>query len=99
MKHTDAVRKLLLSISKAARAEAAPALAQLNFNTAPRHEAVPAIEPGYVPAPGYWSWTGYRHIWVRSRTMVKRVGYRWESDHWEQRDLVDYRHPANGLTV
>ncbi len=99
MKHTDAVRRLLLSMSKAARAAAAPALAQLNFNIAPRYDAVPAIEPGDVLAPGYWGWNGYRHIWVRSRTMVKRVGYRWESDHWEQRDLADYRHPANGLTV
>lgn len=102
MKHTDAVRRLLLSMSKAARAAAAPAFAQINFNIAPpapRYEAVPAIAPGYVRAPGYWGWNGYRHIWVRSRTMTQRVGYRWETDHWKQRDLADYRHTANGLTV
>ncbi len=99
MKRANAVRSLLLSMLLAAGTAAAPAFAQINFNIsiappAPQFEAVPAIVPGYVWAPGYWAWSGDRHIWVRGRTIVQRVGYRWEPDRWEQRELVYFRHPG-----
>lgn len=99
MKRTNFVRILLLSMFLAASAAAAPAFAQINFNViiappAPRYEAVPAMAPGYVWAPGYWAWNGDRHIWVHGRTIVERVGYRWEPDRWEQRDHAYYRHPG-----
>jgi len=99
MKHANFVRSLLLSMLMAAGAAAAPAFAQINFNViiappAPQYEAVPAIAPGYVWAPGYWGWNGDRHIWVRGRPIVERVGYRWEPDRWEQRGPAYYRHPG-----
>lgn len=99
MKPTNAVRSLLLSMSIAASAAAAPAFAQISFNIviappAPQYEAAPAIAPGYVWAPGYWAWSGDRHIWVRGRTIVQRVGYRWEPDRWDQRNGAYFRHPG-----
>jgi hypothetical protein len=85
------MRNLSLSLLLAAGAFAAPAYAQINFNIniappAPQHEVVPAISPGHIWAPGYWGWTGERHVWIRGRTIVQREGYRWEPDRWEQRD-------------
>ena len=99
MKPIKAVRSVLLSMLLAAGAAAAPAFAQISFNIviappALQYEAVPVIAPGYVWAPGYWAWSGDRHIWVRGRTIVHRVGYRWEPDRWEQRDHAYYRHPG-----
>jgi hypothetical protein len=75
------------------------ALAQVSFNIqvgppAPLYEPVPAMGPGYVWAPGYWAWHGDRHIWIHGRTMVQRVGYRWQPDVWEQRSNNYYRHPG-----
>lgn len=99
MKLANAVRILLLSLLTAASTAAAPAFAQITFNItiappAPRFEVVPAIAPGYVWAPGYWAWNGDRHIWVRGRTIVQRVGHRWEPDRWEERDHAFFRHPG-----
>ena len=77
----------------------APAFAQVTFNITvgpppPQYEVVPVMPYGYVWAPGYWAWHGDGHIWIRGRTMVQRVGYRWEPDVWEQRDNRYYRHPG-----
>ena len=82
----------------AASAFAAPAYAQVSFNIsiappAAQYEVVPVISPGYVWAPGYWGWSGDRHIWIRGRTIVQRDGYRWEPDRWDQRDR-NYFHTA-----
>jgi len=101
MKRANLVRSLLvLSAMLAAGAAAAPAFAQISFNIiiappAPQYETVPVMAPGYVWAPGYWGWNGDRHIWVRGRTIVQRVGYRWEPDRWEQRGNAYYRHPGD----
>lgn len=83
--------KLLLALALAAGAYAAPACAQINIYVslappAPQYEVVPAIPPGYVWAPGYWAWTGERHVWIRGRSIVQREGYRWQPDRWEERD-------------
>jgi hypothetical protein len=96
MTRTPALRNLSLSLLLAAGAFAAPAYAQVNFNIvlappAPQHEVVPAMQPGYVWAPGYWGWNGDHHVWVRGRTITQREGYRWEPDRWDQRDHGYYR--------
>ncbi len=96
MNPTNAIRNLLLSLLLAASAFAAPAYAQISFNIiieppAPQYEVVPIIAPGYVWAPGYWGWTGERHVWVRGRSIVQREGYRWQPDRWDQRERTYYR--------
>ena len=96
MKRTIAIRQLLLGLSLAASALAAPAYAQINFNIsiappAPQHEVVPVIPAGYLWAPGYWGWSGERHVWVRGSTILQRDGFRWEPDRWEQRDRTYFR--------
>ena len=90
MKRTNTIRNLLLSASLAAGVFAAPAYAQINVNIslappAPQYEIVPAVAPGYIWAPGYWGWSGERHVWIRGRTIVQREGYRWAPDRWDQR--------------
>lgn len=96
MNRTNVIRNLSLSLLLAASVFAAPAYAQVSFNInlappAPQHEVVPTLSPGYVWAPGYWAWTGERHIWVRGRPIVQRQGFRWEPDRWEQRDRTFIR--------
>ncbi len=96
MNRTNAMRNLFLSLSLAAGVFAAPAYAQISFNVniappAPQYEVVPNVAPGYVWAPGYWGWSGQRHVWVRGRAIVQRAGYRWEPDRWEQRDSNYHR--------
>ena len=96
MKRIDRIRKPLLALLLAASAFAAPAYAQVSIHIslappAPQYEVVPTLQPGYVWAPGYWGWSGERHVWVRGRTIVQREGYRWEPDRWDQRDRNYYR--------
>jgi len=96
MNRTNTIRRLLLSLSLAAGVLAAPAYAQISINIgiappAPQYEVVPMIAPGYVWAPGYWGWSGERHVWVRGRSIVQREGYVWAPDRWEQRDRGYYR--------
>ncbi|MBE0612671.1 MAG: YXWGXW repeat-containing protein [Burkholderiales bacterium] len=96
MKRSHTIRNLLLSASLAGAIFAAPAYAQISFNIsvappAPQYEVVPTVAPGYVWAPGYWGWSGDRHVWVRGRTIMHREGYRWEPDRWDQRSNGYYR--------
>ena len=96
MNHTKVIRSLLLSLSLAASVLAAPAYARVSLSIniappAPQYEVVPVMAPGYIWAPGYWGWTGERHVWVRGRTIMQRDGYRWEPDRWEQRGSRYYR--------
>lgn len=96
MKRTNTIRRLLLSLALSAGVFAAPAYAQFNVNInvappAPQYEIVPAIAPGYVWAPGYWGWTGERHVWIRGRAIAQRQGYAWAPDRWEHRDGGYYR--------
>lgn len=32
--------------------------------------------------PGYWQWSGQRHVWIGGRWSAPRVGYHWVPDHW-----------------
>jgi hypothetical protein len=96
MNRTNATRTLLLSLTLAASALVAPAYAQISFSIniappTPQYEVVPAIPPGYIWAPGYWGWSGDRHVWVRGRAIAQREGYRWEPDRWDERDHKYYR--------
>ena len=63
----------------------------------PIYESAPTMAPGYVWAPGYWVWFNDRHIWIRGRTIVQRVGYQWEPTRWEQRDDGYVRHQGNWI--
>ena len=45
----------------------------------------PVAQPGYVWAPGYWGWEGYRYVWVEGRWMAPRPGYGWVAPRWERR--------------
>lgn len=96
MKRGNVIRNLLLSLALAGAVVAAPAYAQINFNVniappAPQYEIVPNVAPGYVWAPGYWGWTGDRHVWIRGRSIVQRTGYNWAPDRWEHGDKGYYR--------
>jgi hypothetical protein len=96
MNSSKTMRNVLLSLSLAACAIAAPAYAQISFNVnigppAPQYEVVPMMSPGYVWAPGYWAWSGERHVWVRGRSIVQRTGYNWAPDRWDQRSGGYYR--------
>jgi hypothetical protein len=98
------VRNLLLALSLTAGALAAPAYAQINFNLnigppAPQHEVVPVIPAGYVWAPGYWGWSGERHVWVRGRSILQRPGYDWSPDRWDKRDKGYYRTAGHWVQV
>jgi hypothetical protein len=71
---------------------AIPAAARTNvdlyLNVGPpplRYEVVPAPRYGYVWAPGYWHWTGHRHLWVAGHWVRHRPGYYYEPARW-----VDY---------
>ncbi len=95
MRHLS-VRNMSLSLLLAAGAFAAPASAQINFNInlappAPQQEVVPSVPPGYVWAPGYWGWSGERHVWVRGRPIAQREGFLWQPDRWEHRDGKYFR--------
>jgi len=52
---------------------------------APREEIVLAPRAGYVWSPGYWNWSGHKHVWVRGRNIREREGHHWVGDNWEQR--------------
>ncbi|MGN6729318.1 MAG: hypothetical protein ACTHJG_05735 [Rhodanobacteraceae bacterium] len=66
-----------------------PASAQASFSitvgTPPpplRYEAVPAPRVGYVWAPGYWNWNGYRYVWVGGTWHHSRPGYVYYGPRW-----------------
>ncbi len=96
MNTIPAVRRLSLALLLAGSALAAPAHAQFNLSInvappAPQYEVIPAMQPGYVWAPGYWGWSGDRHVWIRGRPIAQREGYRWAPDRWDERDQRYYR--------
>ncbi|AKJ70314.2 hypothetical protein PATSB16_09320 [Pandoraea thiooxydans] len=48
----------------------------------PVYERMPPPRRGYVWSPGYWRWTGHRHIWVNGQWVRARRGYRYQPPHW-----------------
>ena len=51
----------------------------------PQAEVVPVVQPGYVWAPGYWSYQGPQPVWVPGRMIPAQPGYHWVPEHWVQR--------------
>ncbi|HEY1150291.1 MAG TPA: YXWGXW repeat-containing protein [Pseudoduganella sp.] len=52
----------------------------------PRFESLPPTRVGYVWAPGYWNWDGYRHVWVGGHWLPERQGYRYRPAEWVRVD-------------
>jgi hypothetical protein len=48
----------------------------------PRVEVVPPPRAGYVWAPGYWRWDGYRYVWLDGHWVRERSGWHWVPDQW-----------------
>ncbi len=99
MKITTLLRTLMAATTLAI---AMPTVAQISINISiapptPIYESAPMMAPGYVWAPGYWAWHDDRHVWIRGRSIVQRVGYQWEPDRWEQRGNGYYRQPGNWI--
>ena len=53
---------------------------------APRYEVVPAPRAGYVWQPGFWDYSGDRHLWRKGYWVKERPGYYWHPSRWEHRD-------------
>src|SRR5438128_12053195 len=51
----------------------------------PRMERLPPPRSGWVWAPGYWRWDGYRHVWARGHWVRARHGYHYVPGHWVER--------------
>lgn len=49
-----------------------------------RHESVPHARRGYEWIPGYWNWTGRRHVWTRGHWERARRGYVYHRPEWVQ---------------
>jgi len=62
---------------------------------APRYEVVPAPRHGYVWAPGYYAWSGHKHVWHSGRWMKERHGEHWVAHSWEQRGDRWYFHDGH----
>ena len=79
---------LALAIAAATAPIAANARAYIDIDIAPpapREEIVLGPRRGYEWSPGYWNWSGHRHVWVSGRTIRSRHGHHWVGDRWEQR--------------
>jgi hypothetical protein len=50
----------------------------------PRYEVVPRPRPGYIWAPGYWSWSGHNHDWRAGHWERVREGQAYYRPQWVQ---------------
>jgi hypothetical protein len=87
------LRNLLLAcaLGGAVAGAAIPAVAQVygggyiqTATPAPIYETVPAAPgSGYYWVPGYWTWNGYRYVWVHGRYAYPPYsGAVWHPGHW-----------------
>ena len=53
---------------------------------APMLVATPPLRPGYVLVPGYWGWSGGRHVWMNPSWLRERPGYAYSQPRWVERD-------------
>jgi hypothetical protein len=56
----------------------------------PRVEVIPALPPERIERefwqPGYWRWSGNRHVWVEGHYVVRpRPAAVWVPGRWERR--------------
>ena len=47
-----------------------------------RVEVVPAPRPGFVWAPGYWTWDGHHHIWSAGHWEAERPDHHFVPAQW-----------------
>jgi hypothetical protein len=83
------LRKALMRLAVASYAvlssvagEAAVAVDVQVAPPAPRVVVVPPPRVGYVWAPGYWRWDGYRYGWIDGHWLRERRGWHWVPDQW-----------------
>ena len=83
------IKKLILGslIAATLGSFALPAAARTNvyLSFAPPpvyYEPVPPPRVGWVWAPGYWDWRGYRHYWVAGHWVRSRAGYVYYAPRW-----------------
>ena len=50
----------------------------------PRGEPMPAPRPGFVWAPGHWTWAGNQYVWAAGRWEQVRAGQRFVPERWER---------------
>lgn len=65
-----------------------PSTPEVVVTTAPPPPIVevrPAGPANGVWIPGYWHWSGTKHVWVGGRWSAPKTGMRWEPNHWEHR--------------
>jgi len=51
----------------------------------PQQEAVPEQRAGYIWVPGYWGWSGSKHVWVNGQYVPERLHHHWVAARWEHR--------------
>ncbi len=56
------------------------------------YEMVPAPRSGFVWAPGYWTWDGYRYVWVQRGPRWFYEPERWEEHRREERWEEHHHH-------
>lgn len=65
--------------------DSAAARVYIDIGVAPPPPPVVVVPPprvGYVWAPGYWYWTGRRHVWHDGYWLRERRGYHWVGPRW-----------------
>jgi hypothetical protein len=84
-------RTAMLCVALGVGSVSAPMISSAGINLdidiappAPREEVVPQLQAGYVWAPGYWNYSGNKHVWVAGHQIRERKGHHWVADHWEQ---------------
>ena len=82
---------LMFAFASLAAALPAHAKSDPESNVAPppvRTETIPKHKPGYVWAPGHWSWSerGRKHVWIPGRLLKEKRGARWVPDQWVEKD-------------
>ena len=96
------IKTALLCAAISAAATGVPAVSQARVNVdidiappALRTEVVPAPRRGYEWAPGYWNYSGRRHVWVGGHWIRERRGHHWVADTWVQHDNHWRREPGH----
>ena len=52
----------------------------------PLIESRPEVpQPGAVWIPGYWHWSGRRHVWIGGVWSAPRAGFVWIAPQWQRR--------------
>jgi hypothetical protein len=85
MKPTKTLIALCFAAGSVASVVAAPAAADVYVRIAPpapRYEAVPVVQRGWVWAPGYWNWSGRHYVWVSGHKVHAHGHGHWVPDRW-----------------